>query len=397
MINSALAELECGYTDIFPLEEFRARLLKASKERRCLRIKASFDPTSTGLHLGHTLLLSKLRGFQDAGHDVTFLIGDFTAQIGDSTRSSAVTASREQIAVNAERYREHAFKVLDPARTKIEFNSRWLSQLDQEGLRQSLAQGSKGGETVEHQPFEASLYSLLKGFDSVALQAEIEVGGTDQKFNMSLGRRLQRAHAQKPQSILMVPMLEGLDGINKMHKNLNNAIGLDEPAGDMLKKLMSLSDSLMWRYCDLLSYRSAADVQQLKWSVGAGASLQAIKMDLAVEIAERFHSLSTVRDAREAFMAQFPQAALPNGILDIHVAAQAGGMLLCRVLMEAGLAASSVEGNRLIEQRAVRVNRQYVEDRGLVLTPGPRYLLQVGALRIAHVTLRPIMSRVCNQ
>jgi tyrosyl-tRNA synthetase len=212
-----------------------------------------------------------------------------------------------------------------------------------------------------------------------------------------MGRHMQRAHAQKPQSVFTLPVLEGLDGINKMSKSLNNAIGLDEPAEEMLKKVMSLSDSLMWRYFDLLSNRAPADIQQLKWSVGAGANLQAIKLDLAVEIAARFHSRGAVQAAREAFMAQFPQAAQPNGILDIHVAAQAEGMRLGRVLMEAGLAASSAEGNRLIDERAVRVNRQCVEDRALVLTPGPSYLLQVGALRVARVTLRPIMSRAAGQ
>ena len=207
---------------------------------------------------------------------------------------------------------------------------------------------------------------------------------------------MQRSHAQKPQSILTVPLLEGLDGVNKMSKSLNNAIGLDEPADDMLKKIMSLSDSLTWRYFDLLSNRVAADIQQLKWSVGAGASLQAIKLDLAVEIAARFHSRGAVEAAREAFMARYPLAALPNGILDIHVAAQAEGMRLGRVLMEAGLAASSAEGNRLIDERAVWVNRQCVEDRALMLLPGPSYLLQVGALRIARVTLRPIMARMAG-
>jgi tyrosyl-tRNA synthetase len=209
-----------------------------------------------------------------------------------------------------------------------------------------------------------------------------------------MGRHMQRAHAQKPQAIVMVPVLDGLDGANKMSKSLDNAIGLDEAADRMLKKLMSLSDTLMWRYCDLLSDRPEAEIQQLKWSVGAGANLQAIKLDLAVEIASRFHGPVAAQAAREAFMAQFPQAALPNGILDIHVAAPAQGMLLGRLLMEAGLAASSSEGNRLIEERAVRVNQQCVEDRALVLVPGPSYLLHVGAMRVARVTLQPIVTGI---
>jgi tyrosyl-tRNA synthetase len=400
MKKNDFAELEYASAEIFPLEEFRARLSKARKERRPLRIKAGFDPTAEGLHLGHTLLLNRLRAFQDAGHEVTFLIGDFTATIGDPSGNPRAPLSREQVEANAQSYREQAFMVLDPERTTVEFNSSWLAGLDAEGLRQLAAQAPESDDFSTHyldgEPigFGASLYPLLRGYDSVALQADVELGGTDQKFNMLMGRRMQRAHAQKPQSVITVPLLEGLDGVSKMSKSLDNAIGLDEPAGEMLKKIMSLSDSLMWRYCDLLSCRPAAEIQQLKWSVGAGANQQAIKLDLAVELAARFHGLTAAQAAREAFMARFPAAALPNGILDIHIAAQAEGMLLGRVLMEAGLAASSTEGNRLIAERAVRVNQQCVEDRALVLTPGPSYLLQVGELRVARVTLRPIMVRL---
>jgi tyrosyl-tRNA synthetase len=400
MTKNAFVELERGSAGIFPEEAFRAQLLNASRKRRPLRIKAGFDPTAKGLHLGHALLLDRMRAFQDAGHEVTFLIGDFTAAIGDPSGTARAPLVREQIEANAQSYREQAFKVLDPERTTIEFNSSWLAKIEAEGLRQLAAQAPESDDFSAHFPdgapigFGASLYPLLQAYDSVVLQADVELGGTDQKFNMLMGRHMQRVHAQKPQSVLALPLLEGLDGVDKMSKSLNNAIGLDESAEEMLKKIMSLSDSLMWRYFDLLSNRVAADVQQLKWSVGAGANLQAIKLDLAVEITARFHSRGAVQAAREAFMAQFPQAALPNGILDIHVAAQAEGMRLGRVLMEAGLAASSAEGNRLIDERAVRVNQQCVEDRALVLTPGPSYLLQVGALRIARVTLRPIMSRV---
>lgn len=403
MTKNAFVELERGSAGIFPEEELRAQLLNASRKRRPLRIKAGFDPTAKGLHLGHALLLDRMRAFQDAGHEVTFLIGDFTATIGDPSGPMREPPGRDEVEANAQSYREQAFKVLDPERTTVEFNSSWLAKIDEEGLRQLAAQAPESDDFSAHFPdgepigFRASLYPLLQGYDSVALQADVELGGTDQKFNMFMGRHMQRAHAQKPQSVLTLPLLEGLDGVDKMSKSLNNAIGLDESADEMLKKIMSLSDSLMWRYFDLLSNRAPADIQQLKWSVGAGANLQAIKLDLGVEIAARFHSRGAVEAAREAFMARFPQAALPNGILDIHVAAQAEGMRLGRVLMEAGLAASSAEGNRLIDERAVRVNQQCVEDRALVLTPGPSYLLQVGALRVARVTLRPIMSRVAGQ
>jgi tyrosyl-tRNA synthetase len=403
MTENASAELERGSAGIFPEAEFRAQVLNASRKRRPLRIKAGFDPTAKGLHLGHVLLLDRMRAFQDAGHEVTFLIGDFTATIGDPSGPSREPLGRDEVVANAQSYREQAFKLLDPERTTVEFNSSWLAKIDAEGLRQLAAQAPECDDFSAHFPdgepigFGASLYPLLQAHDSVALQAEVELGGTDQKFNMLMGRVMQRAHAQKPQSILTVPVLEGLDGVDKMSKSLDNAIGLDESAEEMLKKIMSLSDSLMWRYFDLLSNRTAAEIQQLKWSVGAGANLQAIKLDLAGEIAARFHSRGAVQAAREAFMAEFPQAALPNGILDIHVAAQAEGMRLGRVLMEAGLAASSAEGNRLIDERAVRVNRQCVEDRDLLLVPGPSYLLQVGALRVARVTLRPIMSRISGR
>ena len=402
MTNDAFVELERGSAGIFPEGQFRAQLLSASRKRRPLRIKAGFDPTAKGLHLGHALLLDRMRAFQDAGHEVTLLIGDFTATIDDPFGTAREPLCREQVEANAKSYREQALKLLDPERTTIEFNSSWLAKIDAKSLRQLAAQAPQSDDFSANfhdgAPIGvgASLYPLLQAYDSVVLQADVELGGADQKFNMLMGRQMQRAHAQKPQSVLMLPLLEGLDGIDKMSKSLNNAIGLDESAEEMLKKIMSLSDSLMWRYFDLLSNRVAADIQQLKWSVGAGANLQAIKLDLAVEIAARFHSRSAVRAARDAFMARFPQAAMPNGILDIHVAAQAEGMRLGRVLMEAGLAASSDEGHRLIDERAVWVNRQCVEDRALVLVPGPSYLLQVGALRIARVTLRPIMSRIAG-
>jgi tyrosyl-tRNA synthetase len=402
MTGNDFAELERGSAGIFPEVGLRAQLQNAARKRRPLRIKAGFDPTAKGLHLGHALLLDKMRAFQDAGHEVTFLIGDFTATIGDPASATRAPLCRDEVEANAQSYREQAFKVLDPQRTTVEFNSRWLANIDTERLRQLAAQTPQGDDLSAHfadgRPIRsgASLYPLLQAYDSVVLQAEVELGGADQKFNMLMGRRMQRAHAQKPQSVFTLPLLEGLDGIDKMSKSLDNAIGLDESPGDMLKKIMSLSDSLMWRYFDLLSNRAPAELQQLKWSVGAGANSQAIKLDLGVEIAARFHSRAAAEAARESFMARYPQAALPNGILDIHVAAQAEGMRLGRVLMEAGLAASSAEGNRLIDERAVRVNQQCVEDRALMLMPGPSYLVQVGALRVARVTLRPIMSSMAG-
>ena len=399
-----------GAVEIISEEEAAAKFEKSLRTGTPLTVKVGFDPTAPDLHLGHAVLLRKMRHFQDLGHRVVFLIGDFTASIGDPTGRSKTRPplSREEIEANAETFKAQVFKILDPAETVIDFNDRWLGALSSRDwvrlcsrytLARMLERDDFSKRMKANQPVSVHeiLYPLAQAYDSVALKADFELGGTDQKFNMLMGRHMQRAHAQKPQSVLTLPLLEGLDGIDKMSKSLDNAIGLDESAEAMLKKLMSLSDSLMWRYFDLLSNRVAADIQQLKWSVGAGANLQAIKLDLAVEIAARFHGRGAVQAACEAFMARFPQAGQPNGILEIHVAAQAEGMRLGRVLMEAGLAASSAEGNRLIDERAVRVNRQCVEDRALVLTPGPSYLLQVGALRVARVTLRPIMSRMARR
>ena len=398
-----LSELERGASEILPLDEFRARVTAAAASGTRLRVKAGFDPTAKDLHLGHTLLLNKLRAFQEAGHEVIFLIGDFTGMIGDPTGKNETrkALTREMVEENAQTYREQVFKVLDPEQTRIEFNSHWLDKLGAEGLikraaqqtvarmleREDFSQRYKGGQPIAIHEF---LYPLLQGYDSVALQADVELGGTDQKFNLLMGRHLQQAYGQKPQCVLTVPILEGLDGVNKMSKSLGNTIGVKDAPGEMFGKLMSISDTLMWRYYELLSFKPLAEVERLRKSVNEGANPRDIKMELGVEIASRFHGAGAGEAARAAFIEQFSKGALPDNIPEMSIATPATGLPLARLLKEAGLVASNGEGLRMIEQRAVRVDQQRVEDKAVFLTPGMTYLLQVGSRRYARVTLNTI-------
>lgn len=394
------SELERGTDEIIPAQEFRSRLTQASQQGRRLRIKAGFDPTARDLHLGHTLLLNKLRAFQDAGHEAVFLIGDFTGMIGDPTGKNETRKplTREQVEANAQTYKEQVFKILDPARTTIEFNSRWLDSLGAEGMirlaaqhtvarmleRDDFAKRYGSGQPIAVHEF---LYPLLQGYDSVALKADVELGGTDQKFNLLMGRHLQSAYGQVPQCILTVPILEGLDGVQKMSKSLGNYIGVNEPAQDMFGKLMSISDSLMWRYFELLSFRPLADIAGLRQSAAAGANPRDIKMLLGVEIVDRFHGSGSGEAAKGAFIAQFSQGALPDDIPLVRIAVPPAGLAIARLLKEAGLVSSNAEGVRMLEQRAVRVDQQRVEDKALSLMPGSEHLLQVGSRRYARIEL----------
>ncbi|WP_420464875.1 tyrosine--tRNA ligase [Panacagrimonas sp.] len=395
-----LSEIERGSSEILPLEEFRKKIAEATRTGARLRIKAGFDPTARDLHLGHTLLLNKMRAFQEAGHEAIFLIGDFTGMIGDPTGKNETrkALTRAEVEANARTYREQVFKVLDPERTTLEFNSRWLDKLGADGMIRLAAQQTvarmlerddfskryKDGQPIAVHEF---LYPLLQGYDSVELRADVELGGTDQKFNLLMGRHLQQAYGQKPQSVLMVPILEGLDGVQKMSKSLGNYIGVDEPAREMFGKIMSISDTLMWRYYELLSFRPLAEIEQLRRRVTDGANPRDIKMELGVEIAARFHGAAAGEAARTAFIEQFSKGALPDHIPELSIAVPATGMPLARVLKEASLVASNGEGSRMIEQRAVRVDQQRVEDKALTLQPGATYLLQVGSRRYARVTL----------
>jgi tyrosyl-tRNA synthetase len=391
-------EIERGTDEIIPRDELRQRLDAAAKTGQRLRIKAGFDPTAKDLHLGHTLLLNKLRAFQEAGHEAVFLIGDFTGMIGDPTGKNETRKplTREQVEENAQTYKEQVFKILDPQHTTIEFNSRWLDKLGSEGMLRLAAQYTvarmlerddfskryRDGQPIAVHEF---LYPLLQGYDSVALKADVELGGTDQKFNLLMGRHLQQAHGQRPQCILTVPILEGLDGVQKMSKSLGNYVALSDPPQEMFGKLMKVSDELMWRYYDLLSFKSLAAIARLRAAAEAGANPRDIKMDLAVEIVDRFHGSGRGEHARAAFVAQFSRGELPQNIPEFTLAAPVGGLPLARALREAGLVSSNAEGNRMIDQKAVRVDSERVEDRGFLLQNGTNCLLQVGSRRFARV------------
>jgi len=394
------AEIERGTDEVLPRDEFRKRLIEAEKAGTRLVVKAGFDPTARDLHLGHTLLLNHLRAFQERGHDVVFLIGDFTGMIGDPTGKNETRKplTREEVLENAKTYEAQVSRILDPAKTRVEFNSKWLAALGAEGMVRLAAQYTVA-RMLERDDFDKRykdkqpiaihefLYPLLQGYDSVALKADVELGGTDQKFNLLVGRALQPGYGQRPQCIMTVPILEGLDGVQKMSKSLNNYIGVSEPPGEMFGKVMSVSDTLMWRYYDLVSFRPLAEVAALRRSLEGGANPRDVKMGLAVEIVDRFHGAGAGARAREAFVAQFSQGALPENIPEVKVAAPPEGLPLPRVLKEAGLCASTSDATRQIQQRAVKVDQQRVEDRAFVLKPGATYLIQVGPRRYARVTL----------
>jgi tyrosyl-tRNA synthetase len=400
--EALLAELSRGSEEILPAGEFEARLRAAKEKGLTLRVKAGFDPTAKDLHLGHTLLLNKLRAFQNAGHEAIFLIGDFTGMIGDPTGKNETRKplTRQQVQENAETYKSQVFKILDPERTTIAFNSHWLDGLGAEGIirlsanltvarmleRDDFSKRHASGQPIAIHEF---LYPLLQGYDSVALKADVELGGTDQKFNLLMGRHVQAAWGQRPQIIMTSPILEGLDGVQKMSKSLGNYIGVSEPPSEMFGKIMSVSDTLMWRYYELLSFRPLSELAALRRSVAEGRNPRDIKLELGMELVERFHGPGAGQRACELFLAQFARGVLPDNIPEVVLVSDAEGLPLPRVLKECGLAASNSEAGRLIEQRAVRVEQERVEDRGLMLSAGGTYLLQVGSRRYARVVIRP--------
>lgn len=401
-MSDLFTELERASSEILPRAEFRGRLTEASAAGRRLKIKAGFDPTAKDLHLGHTLLLNKLRAFQAAGHEAIFLIGDFTGMIGDPTGKNETRKplSRAQVEENAHTYREQVFKILDPQATRVEFNSTWLDKLGTDGLirlaaqytmarmleRDDFARRYRDNQPIAIHEF---LYPLLQGYDSVALSADVELGGNDQKFNLLVGRHLQAAYGQKPQVIMTVPILEGLDGVQKMSKSLGNYIGLTDSPQEMFGKIMSISDTLMWRYYELLSFRPLAEIASLRDRIAQGGNPRDAKMELGVEIVDRFHGAGAGEAARRAFVEQFSRGAPPDNIPELTIAVPAEGIAIGRLLKEAGLVASNAEGARMVEQRAVRVDGERVEDRGASFPPGASLLLQVGSRRYARVQLAP--------
>ena len=397
-IDEQMAELARGAVDVIqPLD-----LRKKIERGRPLRVKAGFDPTAPDLHLGHTVLINKLRQFQSFGHDVIFLIGDFTGLIGDPTGKSATRPrlTPAEIAENARTYREQIFKILDPDRTIIEFNSRWMGAMTAAGLIELAAKHTvarmlerddfhkryKAGQPIAIHEF---LYPLVQGYDSVALRADVELGGTDQKFNLLVGRQLQEAYGQEPQIVLTMPLLEGLDGVQKMSKSLGNYIAIHDPPAEMFGKLMSISDVLMWRYFDLLSFRPLREIAALREAVAGGANPRDAKVLLAHEIVARFHGETAAALAQEGFAARFQRGALPEDLEERVLTLDEPRIRLVAVLKELGLAASTSEASRKIDEGAVRVDQEKVADRKTELASGRTYIVAVGKRAIAKVKLTP--------
>ena len=392
-IESQLALIKRGAHELL----IEAELAEKLKSGRPLRIKAGFDPTAPDLHLGHTVLINKLRHFQELGHHVMFLIGDFTGMIGDPSGKNATRPplTREQVEQNAKTYQEQVFKILDPARTEICFNSTWCEALGAAGLVR-LASHHTVARMLERDDFSKrygnqqpiaiheSLYPLLQGYDSVAMKADVELGGTDQRFNLLMGRELQRHYGQPQQCILTMPLLEGLDGVNKMSKSLGNYVGISEAPDEIFGKLMSVSDTLMWRYFDLLSFKSTDDIAALKKQVEAGANPRDIKFELAKELVSRFHGGAQAGEAAvQNFIARFQRSEIPEDMPELTIAAGA----IPQVLKQAGLVASTSEAMRMIEAGGVRAGGEKVSDKGLQLSAGTTVVLQVGKRKFARVTL----------
>lgn len=393
-VAEQLEELRRGSEEILVEDELRARL----RESRPLRVKAGFDPTAPDLHLGHTVLLNKMRQFQDFGHEVIFLIGDFTGMIGDPSGKSATRPplTRDEVAANAQTYAEQVFKILDRDRTRLELNSRWMSKMDAVGLielaakhtvarmleRDDFRKRYEAGKPISIHEF---LYPLVQGYDSVALEADVELGGTDQKFNLLVGRQLQQAYGQKPQVVLTMPLLEGLDGVNKMSKSLGNYVGITEAPEEMFGKLMSVSDALMWRYFELLSFRPLAELKQLRSEVDEGRNPRDVKFLLARELVGRFHGEAAAGRAHEHFTAVHQQKAVPDDLPLKQIPAEGGELGVAHLLKATGLVASTSEAFRLIGQGAVRLDGERVADRGLSIKAGDDHIFQVGKRRFARV------------
>ena len=394
------AEIKRGVEEILPEAEFRERLAKAEAEGRRLVIKAGFDPTAPDLHLGHTVLLNKMRWFQDMGHDVVFLIGDFTGRIGDPTGKNVTRKplTEEQVQANAATYEAQIYRVLDPERTRVALNSQWLNAFNAADLIQ-LASTHTVARMLERDDFHKRyssnqpiaihefLYPLLQGYDSVALKADLELGGTDQKFNLLMGRHLQQVYGQPPQAVLTMPLLEGLDGVNKMSKSLDNYIGIDEAPGEQYGKLMSISDELMWRYFELLSFEPITTVERYKQDVAEGANPRDMKYRLAGEIVARFHGKQAAEEAHQAFVSRFSQGVAPEDLPVSELPVSEDGMQAAALLNAAGLTQSNGEGIRLVKQGAVRIDGERLSDASRLITAGGPYLLQVGKRRIARVLL----------
>ena len=393
---SGLAQIRRGADEIL----VEAELVERLKSGRPLRIKAGFDPTAPDLHLGHTVLINKLRQFQDLGHEVLFLIGDFTGMIGDPTGKNVTRKplTRDDVLANAATYEHQIYKILDPERTTVMFNSQWMGEMNAADLVQVAAKHTVA-RMLERDDFNKRyaakqpiaihefLYPLIQGYDSVAMKADVELGGTDQKFNLLVGRELQKHYGQKPQVILTMPILEGLDGVQKMSKSLNNYIGINEKPDDMFGKLMSISDELMWRYFELLSFRPLGEIEQLRVDINEGANPRDVKFQLGQEIVARFHDKAAAESAQANFIARFQKGAMPDEMPELTVSGEGGEVGIASLLKEAGLVGSTSEAFRMIKQGAVRVEGERISDKGMVVKSGNTHVFQVGKRRFARVTV----------
>ncbi len=393
--NSVYSELVRGCEEVLPEADLKTKL---SKEKPLI-IKAGFDPTAPDLHLGHTVLLNKLRQFQNYAHQVIFLIGDFTAMIGDPTGKNATRKplSQEDVIKNAHTYQEQVFKILDVEQTTVMYNSQWLGKFNGEDMirlaarhtvarmleRDDFNKRYNSGQPIAIHEF---LYPLLQGYDSVQIKADVELGGTDQKFNLLVGRELQKQYHQEQQVVMMMPIIEGLDGVKKMSKSLNNYIGITEPANEMFGKLMSISDELMWKYIDLLSFRSIDEITGLRNSVAEGMNPKDVKIGFAKEIVARFHSHASAEHAHQEFNERFQKGGLPEEIPELSISFDEN-MTISQILKQSGLTKSTSESIRLIKQGAVKIDGDKIEDPSIVFSHSRSYVIQVGKRRILRLQL----------
>jgi len=394
-VQEAMAEIRRGAEEILVESE----LVEKLESGRPLRIKAGFDPTAPDLHLGHTVLLNKLKQFQDLGHHILFLIGDFTGMIGDPTGKNVTRKplTPEQVKQNAVTYQEQVFKILDREKTEVVFNSHWMNDMSSADMIR-LASNHTVARMLERDDFHKRytsnqpiaihefLYPLIQGYDSVELNADVELGGTDQKFNLLMGRELQKAYGKAPQCILTMPILEGLDGVQKMSKSLNNYIGINDSPKDIFGKLMSISDDLMWRYIELLSFRNIKEIEQWRQEVEQGRNPIEIKKDFAEEIVARFHGQQAGTDARQGFENQFKKGELPDDIPEVTLTVGVEGMAIANVLKEAGLSSSTSDAMRMIKQGAAKIDGEKITDKSLLIAAGVEGIFQVGKRKFAKIT-----------
>jgi len=395
-IDESLEIIYRGTQDVL----VRPELIDKLKKGRPLRIKAGFDPTAPDLHLGHTVLINKLKQFQDLGHEILFLIGDFTGMIGDPTGKSVArpALSRDEVSENAKTYQQQIFKILDSEKTTVMFNSSWMSSMPSADLIQ-LAAKHTVARMLERDDFNKRytsgqpiaihefLYPLIQGYDSVAMKADIELGGTDQKFNLLVGRELQKHYGQDQQIVITMPLLEGLDGVQKMSKSLGNYVGINDPAKDIFGKIMSISDELMWRYFELLSFRPLSEIKQFKQDINQGANPRDIKFLLAGEIVERFHDAPAAKRAKEDFIGRFQKGAIPDDMPEMEIASAQSHMSIANILKDAGLTKSTSDALRMIRQGAVKIDGQKVSDEKLKIAKGTSGVYQVGKRKFAKITL----------